>query len=133
MKLTLRTTAKKDDYTIGKLYADGEFVCDTLEDAVRSEKIQGKTAIPSGEYEVVMTMSNRFKKIMPLLLDVPNYAGVRIHSGNTAQDTEGCILCGRNTVKGGLTSSRMYTAMVYSLIKKAIDKGEKVTIEIQTR
>jgi hypothetical protein len=93
-------------------------------------KIKGRTAIPEGEYEVIMTFSDRFKRIMPLLVDVPNFEGVRIHSGNTSADTEGCILCGRNTKVGQVTSSRMYTAMVYSLINKAISRNEQVTINV---
>lgn len=66
-----------------------------------------------------MTYSNRFKKIMPLLVDVPNFEGVRIHSGNTPEDTEGCILIGKNTIKGQLTSSRLYTRMLYDLLKSS--------------
>jgi hypothetical protein len=97
---------------------------------VRSEKIKGRTAIPEGEYEVIMTFSARFQRIMSLLVDVPNFEGVRIHSGNTSEDTEGCILCGRNTVVGKLTFSRLYTKMVYSLISKAISNNEQVTINV---
>lgn len=130
MKLELRRIALRETYTIGRLYADGEYICDTLEDAVRDVKIKGRTAIPIGEYNVVMTFSERFKRIMPLLVDVPNFEGVRIHSGNTSADTEGCILCGRNTVVGKLTLSRLYTKMVYSLISKAISNNEQVTIKI---
>jgi hypothetical protein len=130
MKLELKRIAFKDAYTIGKLYANDEFVCDTLEDTVREVKVKGKTAIPSGIYDIIVTFSNRFQRSMPLLLDVPNFVGVRIHSGNSSDDTEGCILCGKNTVKGGLTSSRVYTSMVYSIIHKALSSGEAVTIEI---
>lgn len=131
MKFELKRIAKKEDYTIGRLYANGEYVCDTLEDAVRDVKIQGKTAIQSGEYKVIMTYSQRFKRIMPLLLDVPNFEGVRIHSGNTANDTEGCILCGRNTKVGMVTSSRTMTARVYAIIGEALNMKQEVTIKIQ--
>lgn len=119
MKLLLKRIFKGEDYTIGKLYVDGQYFADTLEDTVREVKIKGKTAIPAGKYLILMTYSNRFKKIMPLLIDVPGFEGVRIHSGNTAEDTEGCILVGKNTIKGQLTSSRLYTRMLYDEIKKS--------------
>ena len=88
--------------TIGNLYVDGAFECATLEDAVREIagvpvarwKVKGKTAIPAGTYTVQLTFSNRFQKVMPQLLDVPGFEGVRIHPGNTAADTEGCLLPG---------------------------------------
>lgn len=130
MRLELKRIALKDTYTIGKLYANGEYVCDTLEDCVRETKIAGNTAIPEGEYTIYVTFSNRFQRMMPLLMNVPNFEGVRIHSGNTSEDTEGCILCGKNTKQGKLTSSRVYTSMVYSLINKALSNGEQVTIKI---
>ena len=128
MKITLKRIFKGLDYTIGHLYIDGKYFADTLEDAVRDEKIKGKTAIPAGKYLILMTYSPRFKKIMPLLVDVPNFDGVRIHSGNTASDTEGCILVGKNTIKGQITSSRLYTRMLYDEINKR--NGEIIEIEI---
>ena len=106
MKLKLERIAFKEDYTIGKLYIDGVYFCDTLEDAVRPVKIKGRTAIPVGIYRVILNMSNRFKKILPLLLNVLNFAGVRIHSGNTHLDTEGCILVGENKAVGKVLNSR---------------------------
>ena len=106
MKLTLKRIALRDTYTIGKLYVDDVYFCDTLEDKVRDVKIKGITAIPAGKYKVKITMSNRFKKLMPLLIDVPNFEGVRIHSGNTSEDTEGCILVGKNSETGKVTNSR---------------------------
>lgn len=108
MKMKLRRTFKGAEYTIGKLYLNDEYFCDTLEDVVRPEgrKIAGKTAIPAGEYKVVLTESKRFKKLLPLLINVPNFTGVRIHSGNTHHDTEGCILVGENKVKGRVINSR---------------------------
>lgn len=87
--------------TQGKLYLNGQFYCYTLEDACRGNnvKIQDKTAIPEGTYEAKVTMSNRFKIEMPILLDVPMFTGIRMHGGNTHRDTSGCILCAENTGK----------------------------------
>lgn len=94
------------DYTIGRLYIDGAYFCDTLEDTVREKKIAGITAIPAGEYKVKKTYSPRFKKTLPEILNVPDFTGVRIHTGNTAKDTDGCILLGLNKVKGQVINSR---------------------------
>lgn len=130
MRLVIKRIFKGKDYTIGKMYINGEYFCDTLEDVVREgEKVYGQTAIPDGIYEIVLTMSNRFKKILPLLLKVPNFEGVRIHSGNSAADTEGCILVGKNKEKGKVLQSR---AVFLQLMEKLepIDGKEKITIEI---
>lgn len=80
--------------TIGKLFIDGHFKCYVLEDPVRDEKIKHITAIPHGTYEVIISYSNKFKKYLPLLLNVPNYRGIRIHPGNVPEDTSGCLLPG---------------------------------------
>lgn len=95
-----------DRSTIGRLYINDIFFCDTLEDKVRDKKIDGITAIPAGTYKMILNVSNRFKKLMPLLIDVPNYQGVRIHSGNTDVDTEGCILVGLSRTKDSIGQSR---------------------------
>lgn len=117
MKLTLKRNFKGPDYTIGKLYIDGHYFCDTLEDTVRStgKKIAGKTAIPAGDYKVVKSYSPRFKKILPEILDVPGFAGVRIHAGNTAKDTDGCVLLGLNKTKGAVLDSQ--TTMAYFMAR----------------
>src|SRR6478736_9414023 len=94
MKLTLRREPSTTKSTPGKLYVDSIFECYTLEDVVRPAKIYGQTAIPAGTYKVIINMSNRFKRLLPLLLNVPDYEGVRIHPGNTDKDTDGCILPG---------------------------------------
>lgn len=101
-------TFKGSEYTIGKLYIDDNYFCDTLEDTVRpkGEKVYGKTAIPAGKYKVKKTYSPRFKKQLPEILNVPNFSGVRIHAGNTAKDTDGCILLGLNKTKGAVLCSR---------------------------
>lgn len=106
MKVTVKRTFKGAEYTIGKLYIDGQYFCDTLEDTVRKVKIAGKTAIPAGTYKVKKTMSPRFKKILPEILNVPNFSGVRIHAGNTAADTDGCLLLGLNKAKGQVLCSQ---------------------------
>lgn len=126
MRLLLKRIALKEKYTIGKLYIDGEYFADTLEDPVREEKIYGETAIPKGTYKVTITLSPRFRRWLPLLHDVPNFEGVRIHRGNTPEDTHGCILVGQNKIKGQVVNSA-YTEI--ELMKRL--KGEKdITIEI---
>lgn len=101
-------TFKGAEYTIGKLYIDNQYFCDTLEDTVRKdgEKVYGQTAIPAGMYRVKKTFSPRFKKVLPEILEVPNFSGVRIHAGNTAKDTEGCVLLGLNKTKGAVINSQ---------------------------
>lgn len=128
--LTLKRVYPTDDYTIGELYIEGEYFCDTLEDTVREKKIAGKTAIPYGKYEVIVNRSPRFKRELPLLLDVPNFTGIRIHRGNTAEDTSGCILVGENKVKGKVINSTQYELEITKLIKEAIDMDWQVFIEI---
>lgn len=118
-------------YTIGKLYNDSQYISDTLEDTVRNDiKIKDKTAIPAGKYEIILSMSIRFKKVLPLLLNVPNFEGIRIHSGNTSKDTSGCILLGKNTQIGKVLFSRIACLVLNSTINKSLKKGEKVFITI---
>lgn len=142
MKIDLHRKWRKKGYSIGILSINGKRICETLEDedrGLRSElsvytlnqlKVKGETAIPIGTYQVVVTYSPRFKKMLPLLLHVPAYEGVRIHSGNYAKDTEGCILCGRNTEPGAVTNSRYWTNKVISMIEEACNRKEEVTITI---
>ena len=118
MNITLNRIAKKSKYTIGKLYIDGEYFCDTIEDAdrgltqtmtdaqIKSKKVYGQTAIPTGTYRVIISYSNKFKRQMPLLLNVPGFLGIRIHSGNTEKDTEGCLIVGKNKVVGKVIESK---------------------------
>lgn len=116
-------TFKGAEYTIGKLYIDNQYFCDTLEDAVRKdgEKVYGKTAIPSGMYRVKKTYSPRFKKVLPEILKVPGFSGVRIHAGNTAKDTEGCVLLGLNKTKGAVINSQNAVAFFMDRIKDEFD------------
>ena len=116
MIVNVKRTFKGSEYTIGKLYIDGHYLCDTLEDTVRNGvKIAGKTAIPAGKYKVKKTMSPRFKKILPEILNVPGFSGVRIHSGNTAADTDGCLLLGLNKAKGQVLESQ--TTMAFFMAR----------------
>lgn len=141
MKLTLKRIALRPTYTIGKLYIDDAYFCDTLEDTVRDtnksgkfdngeQKIKGKTAIPYGTYEIKWTYSPRFKKYTPQLMNVPSFEGIRIHAGSTHEDTAGCLLLGENKKVGMVLNSRATIAKFYPIIKDACAKG-KVTIEIK--
>ena len=149
MKLLLKRIAKMEKYTIGKLYIDGEYFADTLEDADRNltstmskdeidkVKVYGKTAIPTGTYIVDMnTVSPKFGKRswaqpyggkVPRLQNVPGYEGVLIHPGNTADDTLGCILVGRNKVKGQVVESQNTFHSLMNILKS----GEEITITIE--
>lgn len=118
-----------DESTIGELEG-GNFSCFTLEDPERNEKIYGKTAIPRGRYRVVITYSNRFKRRMPLLLDVPGFEAIRIHSGNKAVDTEGCILVGMTRSLNWISRSREAYSILFKMIDNALRDGNEVWVEI---
>lgn len=141
MKLTLKRIALRPTYTIGKLYIDDVYFCDTIEDTVRDlnkngkfdngeKKVHSKTAIPYGTYEIKWTYSPRFKKYTPQLMNVPSFEGIRIHAGNTSADTEGCLILGKNKQVGKVLNSRDTINKFYPIIKKACSNG-KVTIEIK--
>jgi len=140
--LVLHRKFRGPDYTIGKLYWQNGtkevYICDILEDPVRNKltsslnnfvKVFGKTAIPYGTYEIIRSFSNRFNKVLPLLLNVPHYDGVRIHSGNTAEDTDGCLLPGFNKVKGKVVDSRKVFKDLDDRLVKWLKTG-KVYIQI---
>lgn len=129
MKLQLVRDTLTNESTIGKLYINDVFHCFTLEDKVRDEKIKNITAIPYGTYEVIINFSNRFKEQMPLLLNVPNYEGVRIHAGNYAKDTEGCVLVGSTKSVNMIGNSRAQFKKLMTELRKAT-KNEKIFIEI---
>lgn len=128
MNITVQRIDKNDHRCIGLLTMP-EFTCHTLEDTERDVKIMGKTAIPKGTYEVVVNYSNRFKKMLPLLIDVPNFSGVRIHSGNTSEDTEGCILIGMERSFDSITHSRIAMSKFMPILMKWLKK-EKVYLVV---
>lgn len=130
MKLSLKRKQGQTGFTDGILRIDGFRFCETLEDQERPVKIYGATAIPKGTYKVIITYSNRFKRKMPLLLNVPNFEGIRIHSGNTASDSSGCILVGEYLTDGYVKNSRITYNKLYPRIKATLDAGKEVTIEI---
>jgi hypothetical protein len=152
MELTLKRIALRDTYTIGKLYINGEYECDTLEDTVRDlnkngvfdngeQKVYGKTAIPYGTYEVTMNVqSPKFSKksayawcngYLPRLLNVPSFDGILIHGGNTPEDTYGCILVGQNKVVGKVINSMNSLKKLCTTLKVASLNKEKITIKIE--
>lgn len=125
--------------TLGVFFVDGRFHHFSLEDIVREVpgvpitawKIPGDTAIPAGRYRVAMTYSNRFKRITPEILNVPGFVGIRIHSGNTKDDTEGCLLLGFQRANASILQSRPAVAALEDLINAAIARGEDVWIDIE--
>ena len=134
--LSVIRKAYRDTYTIGKMYINGEYFCDTLEDKVRvmnsiNDKIKGETAIPAGTYKITLEMSPRFKRKLPLLHDVPYFSGILIHRGNTAKDTHGCILVGENKVKGQVINSTKAEVALMDILTKAVSKGDTIVIEVK--
>ena len=142
MEIQVNRIARKDGYTIGRMSLNGVYFCDTLEDTDRglkstmsldeilSKKRKGITAIPTGKYDVILTFSPRFKRVLPLLLGVKGYEGVRIHAGNTAEDTEGCLLVGENKVKGQVLNSRATLEKLMSALLECEKRKEKISITI---
>lgn len=143
MKLTLKRKFFGSAYTIGDLFIDGLFFCNTIEDVVRrlpaacpntpkgrnctcKEKVYAETAIPTGTYKITVEHSPRFKRRLPRLHDVPHFIGILIHSGNTQRDSAGCIIVGFNTVKGMVTNSRATSDRLNAILEKEKD----ITIQI---
>lgn len=144
MEIKIDRKYKKDTYTISNVYLNGikqpyniledrdrNLSSDMSLEEIKKIKVYGETAIPSGTYNVIMNYSPRLKKIMPLLLNVKGYEGVRIHSGNTNKDTLGCLVVGKNDVKGKVTNSRYWTNILIEEIKKALDNKESVKLIIE--
>lgn len=134
MELKLNRIFLGSSATIGELYIDKKYIADTLEDRVRpeGEKVYGKTAIPEGTYEMVLSYSPRFKKILPEILNVPNFTGIRIHCGNSSADSSGCVLVGTwdGEKEDWVDNSRIAFNELMSLLQKAADNKEKITITI---
>ena len=138
MEIHLKRTACGPECSLGTLYVDGRRQCYTLEDVdrevdgdpVESWKIAGCTAIPRGRYRVTRSLSARFGAVMPLLLDVPGFSGIRIHAGNTAADTAGCILVGNHQSDFRIDHSRIAYRVLDGRIAAALARGEIVTIEV---
>lgn len=130
-KLLLVREIFTDKSTIGKLFFDNEFQCDTLEDTCRKEKIHGETAIPSGTYEVIINFSSRFQRPMPRLLKVPGYEGILIHSGNFPTHTNGCILVGEKDMSSidVIINSKEAFEMLFPKIETAL-KVDHLYIDI---
>jgi hypothetical protein len=130
MKLEVIRDQCRANCTIGKLLVNGEFNCYTLEDVVRPDgvKVYGETAIPTGTYVVDITFSNRFQRDLPILLSVPNFESIRIHPGNTAADTHGCLLVGTAVSGDTVIHSRDAFNPLFDMLVVAHDRGELVTI-----
>ena len=143
MKITVHRTLFTDKQTCGELSVDGVYFCHTLEDKVRIDnpatpqnegaKVWGETAISAGVYKLIIRMSQRFKRLMMALLDVPDFTGILIHSGNTEVDTHGCILVGyklddAHHIAPG--TSRIAADKLFELVSAAIARGEEVTVEV---
>lgn len=136
MTLTLLRQNKTEHYTEGQMYLGEKKLCDTLEDKVRvirnrQDKVIGYTAIPEGTYNVTWTYSPKFHRNLPLIEQVPWFSGIRIHAGNTAEDTSGCVLVGKKDGAGRLTMSKVTAERIFLLISSAVMRKEKVTIIVQ--
>lgn len=133
MRITVKRHTCNEKSTLGSMRIDGEFFCSTLEDKVRrlpeEKKVWGKTAIPAGTYKIVMHDSPKFKRRLPMLLDVPHFTGILIHRGNTVEDTVGCILVGEAHGEQ-VWRSTIYEEELCRRIDEAIKRGEDVTITI---
>ena len=153
MELTINRIAPRETYTLGKLYVDGKYFCDTVEDKVRDLnkdgdlldvgecKIASKTAIPYGRYEITMKVkSPKFSQraaynwcggYLPRLLNVKHFDGILIHAGNSADDSAGCIIVGKNKVVGRVVESMDTLKKLYDVLITASNRGEKIWISIK--
>lgn len=133
MNLHLERRQFTQESTLGQLFVDGWFECYTLEDYRRPDgeaKVPGATCIPPGRYQVLLTMSAWFKKVLPLLVNVPGFEGIRIHGGNTAADTEGCILLGQMKGVDMVLASQSALRVFQPKVQAALDEGQEVWITI---
>ena len=139
MRIVIQRTAKLPSYTIGKMYVDGAYFCDTLEDKdrglrqdmplseIKRIKVANETAIPTGTYKIIVNISPKFGRMLPRLLDVPGFDGILIHRGNTDKDTSGCILVGENKAVGKVINSTPYELKLVEMMKGETD----ITVEIR--
>jgi len=141
MELLLDRKYRKEKYTIGNLYINGSYFCSTLEDPDRDlnkngkfdngeKKIYGETAIPNGRYLVILSYSSKFKRILPEIINVNSFSGVRMHRGNTVKDTNGCPLVGENKVVGGLINSAYWEKKLIAELKK-VKEDERIWITVK--
>jgi hypothetical protein len=140
MELIVKRTTRTEKSTIGELWIDGKFFCYTLEDKdrglkqtdaqerIKAKKVFGATAIPAGRYEVKLTYSNRFKKVMPQIMNVPGFEGIRIHAGNTDKDTEGCLLVGMEKTVDSVLKSRVAFSRLLDLLLSLPKEDESYVI-----
>ena len=143
MKILVKRIAKRPTYTIGKMYLDGKYFCDTLEDTdrnisqstpldtIKKVKLPNNTAIPTGTYKVIVNVSPKFKRLLPRLLNVPGFDGILIHCGNSQYDTNGCILVGQNKLKGKVVNSQVTFTALYNQLKTAKNNKESITLTIE--
>lgn len=143
MNILVKRIAKKTTYTIGKMYIDGKYFCDTLEDTdrgltsndsipyIKGKKVMHQTAIPTGTYKVIVNKSPKFGRMLPRLLNVPGFDGILIHRGNSDKDTSGCILVGENKVIGKVINSTPYETKLVSMLLEAQNKSNGINITIQ--
>ena len=156
MRLSLKRIAKREKYTIGRLYIDGIYLCDTLEDrdrgldssmnvnTIKEKKVYGETAIPVGEYEITLdVVSPKFSKYkfymntckgkLPRLLDVKGFEGVLIHCAEGYKGAEllqGCIGVGKNTIVGGLTDCKSTFRKLYNKLREAKERNEQIWLSV---
>ena len=142
MEILIDRKYKMQNYTIGRVFIDNKYFSDCLEDTdrgltsdmsiteIKNKKVYGKTCIPSGLYTILYTYSPKYQRLMPLVDNVKGFSGIRIHSGNTAKDSLGCILLGFNKEKGKVLKSRDTCNKFYKLIEEAIKNKESITLKI---
>lgn len=143
MNIYIKRIAKRDTYTIGKMYLNNKYFCDTLEDKdrnltqdmplpeIKKIKVKHETAIPTGTYRVIVNYSPKFKRMLPRVLNVPGFDGILIHRGNSDKDTSGCILVGNNNIVGKVTNSTKYELALIPILTEAYNNKEIITLTIE--
>lgn len=135
MTIVLNREKLGEDYTEGRLFIDGQYLCDTLEDKVRQlesgeKKVMHRTAIPAGRYKVVLSYSIHFQQQMPELVNVPYFSHIRIHWGNSTDDTSGCILVGERSSEGKLIRSKVTYKKLMDVVKPVFQRNEEINMEV---